>query len=133
MPGGVRRSGSAAGPCAFSLATQSRTICTVTPPITAASVRVAPSSIAASVRSRRVWLASLLTRAAQAGKQRGNQERVEAACGPFQGLASESEVYRVGEAPGVMSDGSWYQVPRMNSSPEKTRLRKRTFRRFFRY
>jgi hypothetical protein len=41
-PGGLRLT-SPSGPWALNFTTQSRTICTVTPPIRAASVRVAPS------------------------------------------------------------------------------------------
>jgi|Tabmets4t2r2_1033128.scaffolds.fasta_scaffold63757_1 hypothetical protein len=40
---GALRSIRPSGPCALNFTTQSRTICTVTPPIFAASLRVAPS------------------------------------------------------------------------------------------
>jgi hypothetical protein len=40
---GALRSIRPSGPCALNFSTQSRTICSVTPPIFAASVRVAPS------------------------------------------------------------------------------------------
>ena len=42
LPGALR-SMRPSGPCALNFSTQSRTICSVTPPILAASVRVAPS------------------------------------------------------------------------------------------
>src|SRR5205814_7558603 len=49
---GALRSISPSGPWALNLITQSRTICNVTPPIAAASVRLAPSYTAASARRR---------------------------------------------------------------------------------
>lgn len=64
LPGALR-SISPDGPSALNRSTQSRTICSPTPPTRTASVRVRPSAITASASSRRTCFACRLSRASR--------------------------------------------------------------------